>query len=531
MKTFVRFLGFIVFVILFHGYSSAQQSDTLVLQPGPETGKDADIRNDRPDWPNGTSYDFIANAWTAQGNFFIQRSLIYFDLTSIPLNAVVLNATLKLSTNQNTAHYQMDSGPNSSYFLRVLGEWDENQVTWNSQPPVSMTDAVIVPQSTSNTETYYLEVTSHVQDMVSNPETNFGWLFRQQIEERYRCIVFASSNNPMPSWRPKLTVIYSTCKVPPVSFTYSVVDRSVTFHQSTPGATACTWEFGDGTSSNDTNPVHTYSYFGNYKVSLTASNSCGSATYFETIHVPCTEPSASFSYNVSNLGVQFYDTSSSPYILSRYWDFGDSTSSTLHNSDHQYYGGLYVYNVCFTATDSCGSATVCDSVFVEPPMKPHFTSVSNSSDELEVDFTGVAAGAVSLDWSFGDGEHSNLRNPSHTYAAYGDYKVCLTATNPQGMNSSCDSLRLISKLSEGQNGVSIFPNPTSDVLNIKFNSDQVSVHTVLTNIAGSDVFHSELSSIKGGELLNIDLSAYTAGVYFLKIETDKISTLEKVVRK
>ena len=45
------------------------------------------------------------------------------------------------------------------------------------------------------------------------------------------------------------------------------------------------WTFGDGTTSNATNPVHTYAQSGTYDVCLTVSGSCGSDTYCTTVSV------------------------------------------------------------------------------------------------------------------------------------------------------------------------------------------------------------------------------------------------------
>jgi PKD repeat protein len=53
-----------------------------------------------------------------------------------------------------------------------------------------------------------------------------------------------------------------------------------------------------------------------------------------------------------------------------------------------------------------------------------------------VNFTDLSTGAVGTwDWSFGDGSHSALRNPSHTYAA-GTYNVTLTITGQGGSNTT-----------------------------------------------------------------------------------------------
>ncbi len=43
-------------------------------------------------------------------------------------------------------------------------------------------------------------------------------------------------------------------------------------------------------------------------------------------------------------------------------------------------------------------------------------------------------------WTFGDGQTSNLQNPTHTYAGLGQFNVCLTATNPYGNDSVCKVL-------------------------------------------------------------------------------------------
>lgn len=56
------------------------------------------------------------------------------------------------------------------------------------------------------------------------------------------------------------------------------VSASVTFTNLT-FPTTCTylWNFGDGATSTDTNPTHSFASFGNYTVSLTATNSVGAS--------------------------------------------------------------------------------------------------------------------------------------------------------------------------------------------------------------------------------------------------------------
>jgi PKD repeat protein len=63
---------------------------------------------------------------------------------------------------------------------------------------------------------------------------------------------------------------------PNVGFTMALSGKTATFTNTSTGATSYLWDFGDGITSADQNPVHTYVNEGFYTVSLTATNSNGS---------------------------------------------------------------------------------------------------------------------------------------------------------------------------------------------------------------------------------------------------------------
>lgn len=58
---------------------------------------------------------------------------------------------------------------------------------------------------------------------------------------------------------------------PSADFTYEIVGLSVTFTNTSLNATSYQWDFGDGITSSEINPVHTYEEAGTYLVMLTAS--------------------------------------------------------------------------------------------------------------------------------------------------------------------------------------------------------------------------------------------------------------------
>ena len=93
------------------------------------------------------------------------------------------------------------------------------------------------------------------------------------------------------------------------------------------------WDFGDGTTSTEASPTHTYTSEGIYTVTLTASGPGGSdlATCLDCITVGHPAPEASFTSSTTSgtwdLNVQFTSTSSGP-VTDYLWGFGDGSSST-----------------------------------------------------------------------------------------------------------------------------------------------------------------------------------------------------------
>jgi uncharacterized surface protein with fasciclin (FAS1) repeats/subtilisin-like proprotein convertase family protein len=67
---------------------------------------------------------------------------------------------------------------------------------------------------------------------------------------------------------------------PTALFSYNANGFNVLFINNSINATSYSWDFGDGNSSTEVNPSHTYGQNGNYFVTLTAtSENCGSDTY------------------------------------------------------------------------------------------------------------------------------------------------------------------------------------------------------------------------------------------------------------
>ena len=101
------------------------------------------------------------------------------------------------------------------------------------------------------------------------------------------------------------------------------------------------WDFGDGNSSQEVNPAHTYFSNGCNDVSLTVTSANGCTASLTLTDYICADlkPTADFEINPtslseSNLLAQFFNLSENATTFS--WNFGDLTNSTETNPEHQY---------------------------------------------------------------------------------------------------------------------------------------------------------------------------------------------------
>jgi PKD repeat protein len=139
---------------------------------------------------------------------------------------------------------------------------------------------------------------------------------------------------------------------------------------STGSPTSWSWNFGDGGTSTEQNPSHTYDAAGTYSVTLTASNAGGSDTFtrnnYISVAAATPPPAAGFTGSPTSgnapLAVQFTDTSTgSPTSWS--WDFGDGGTSTEQNPSHTYAAGTFT--VKLTAANAGGSNTFTRTDYIQ----------------------------------------------------------------------------------------------------------------------------------------------------------------------
>jgi len=129
------------------------------------------------------------------------------------------------------------------------------------------------------------------------------------------------------------------------------------------------WDFGDGSTSNEQNPVHVYSTSGSYTVRLVVSNGGGSNSetkyYYIMVNPAYRPPGASFTANPPTVAqpytVEFIDTSTGP-PTNWSWSFGDGGSSDLQNPIHSYPATAATWYVTLNVSNPAGSSETTGTV-------------------------------------------------------------------------------------------------------------------------------------------------------------------------
>jgi hypothetical protein len=71
------------------------------------------------------------------------------------------------------------------------------------------------------------------------------------------------------------------------------------------------------------------------------------------------------------------------------------------------------------------------------------------------------------------------------------------------------------------NNLDIYPNPSRDVFNISFNSDeQQGLRIRILSVVGAEVYRETKEQFIGAYTKQISLDDYGKGIYFLEIETN-----------
>lgn len=224
------------------------------------------------------------------------------------------------------------------------------------------------------------------------------------------------------------------------------------------------WDFGDGSSSTEQNPVHTFTSPGTYDVCLTtwagSGTDCCSDMYCQTVVV----------------------------------------------------------------TDSCAP---CDYIATNAQAAVVITPTTGEAVFTASGIVNDFPGAIGYHWDFGDGSFGSGQEVEHTYTSAGTYVACLTVYYQDPLTGDCCSHQVCIDVPANNvnveanemdlGSIDLYPNPSTGIFSVKIKKDQVKSIEVY-DLGGQLV--NGLAVQKGKKVSTIDASNCAAGMYMVMIVSE-----------
>jgi gliding motility-associated-like protein len=240
-----------------------------------------------------------------------------------------------------------------------------------------------------------------------------------------------------------LTKAHFVNALPAVDFEYQAacagsVTQFSSLASSAVGIESWFWDFGDGNTSNSSNPNHTFNTAGLYPVKLIVTDFLGCIDSVTKTVEAFEIPTVAFDAPAVCLGdTMFFTDLTIPAGSQWNWSFGDGGTSTDQNPKHLYQNAG-TYSVLLQASTPGGcSSSVVQQVEVYPlPIVDfawNFAACAGSEVQFEDLSQGISGDVNGWEWDFGDGSPvSNDQNPVHIFqtgdVAYNVQLVVVTET-------------------------------------------------------------------------------------------------------
>lgn len=393
----------------------------------------------------------------------------------------------------------------SSHNVRVWIDYNNDgtfnptsELVFSADNSLLATGTVFIPSTVTLSTPLRLRVSAdHSLQPVPNPCGNLQY---GQAED-YSIYIKPNTNPPVAKFSADDTVSCSGI----ITFT----DQSLNV------PTSWLWNFGDGTTSGQQNPVHTYTANGSYSVSLTATNGNGNHTLVKTNYIDVTLGSipiaascqpATFSY-CCGYGIYKVQMStinkSSADASEGYKDFSCTDHATLTEGQ--------TYNISIQTNPSSAQDT---KVWIDFNNDGAFTQANelvltklntiNPAGSIMIP-TGVAILNTLL----------RMRVSSDNGGSNPD--ACTALIRGQAEDYGVKILPFVGIQEAAVAGaVAVYPNPSTGIVNIRY-SEKISFIEIISML-GEKVYAT--TNIPRLTSYEIDLRNHPKGIYFYRITTE-----------
>lgn len=227
---------------------------------------------------------------------------------------------------------------------------------------------------------------------------------------------------------------------------------TVQFQDASIAAVSWKWDFGDGSSSTNSNPQHTYQSDGEYTVQLIVTNASGcSDTIVKKslvrIAPPILNPLIIPNGGCAPLSVQFFANSTSlDSIQSWEWDLGNGTQSFTRNTFNTYDSGTYSIKLKIQTTQGCQVSILLTNA-VRAGTKPTASFTTNKSTACAnepVQFRDGSTGNPNeWKWYYNTFFFSQAKNSDYGISDTGTIRIKLIVSNNKCEDSTFQYIQLL----------------------------------------------------------------------------------------
>jgi len=216
-----------------------------------------------------------------------------------------------------------------------------------------------------------------------------------------------------------------------------------------------------------------------------------------------------------------------------FYGLGASNTNSSFNPDWAGVG-LHTIDYEYTSANGCEGQASVDIEVIESP------DFSYSTNDLSVSLTANNL-CTNYYWDFGDGNTNSLTtSPAYTYFNPGTYSVCLVC-NDIANCVNCINLTFPSNISGIVNGTigidetiesknfSISPNPNQGQFTLMYDAVIGGSDVLIYAVSGQLLDTYQLNKV--GNSLQMDISDYQNGIYFIHIKTKNDVIIKKIIKQ
>lgn len=242
---------------------------------------------------------------------------------------------------------------------------------------------------------------------------------------------------------------------------------TISFNNLSSNSSSYQWLFGEGNTSTNSNPVHTFYNTGIndsiFTVSLITNSSFGckdtlSKNIFvhpqpiANIMIPVTTSCSPFTVELIN---------NTENVSQFFWNFGDGTTSTTTDfiSSHNYTNNTntpHTYNISvITENTFLCHDTLNQTITIYPGISVSYSPLDTSGcSPLTVNYQNHSQNVITYNWFFADGGVSGVASPSHTFINPNTYTISYATMLVAKSNFGCSDTVL--------GNVTVYPSPNAN---------------------------------------------------------------------